>query len=109
MSSKTFAILLQYIFVFGQYTKPLYCAPNYIDLTYPFENGFTQTWPINKPFNFSIITRGPAGEFPYLENNEFYMVSDQTIANNIFAVALFINHMCTCRIKHTIQVYFDFT
>ena len=49
------------------------------DLTHPFKNDFTRTWPINKPFKFTIGTRGLTTlgdvENVYLENNEFFMAS----------------------------------
>ena len=57
-----------------------YSLPTYIDLTHPFKNNYTRTWPINKPFKFTVGTRGritlSGVDNVYLENNEFYMVSN---------------------------------
>jgi len=55
----------------------LYCHPAYIDLTHSFKNGATRSWPINKPFKFTVGARGlfdlGGDEKIYLENNEFFM------------------------------------
>ena len=56
-----------------------YCLPTFIDLTHPYKNNYTRSWPINKPFKFTIGNRGlitlGSVENVYLENNEFFMVS----------------------------------
>ena len=70
--------LIAFIVILNYGIEESYSLPTYIDLTHPFKNDYTRTWPINKPFNFSVGTRGLinlSGNDVYLENNEFYMVS----------------------------------
>ena len=71
-------LFLAFVTVFNDGIRECHSFPNYVDLTHPFANNFTLGWPINKPFKFTVGTRGWADlggpEKVYLENNEFFSV-----------------------------------
>ena len=73
-------IFVVFAIVFNDGIKEIYCLPTYIDLTHPFKNGATRSWPINKNFTFTVGARGlidlGGKKKIYLENNEFYMASN---------------------------------
>jgi hypothetical protein len=71
--------LIAFIVILYYGIEESYSLPTFIDLTHPFKNNYTRTWPINKPFKFTVGTRGKitlsGQKNVYLENNEFFMVS----------------------------------
>ena len=79
MIIKCGAIFVLFILVVNDGIKNTICLAKYVDLTHPFKNGDTRTWPINKDFKLTIGTRGLVDlggpTKVYLENNEFFMVN----------------------------------
>ena len=71
--------LIVFIVILNYGVEKSYSLPTFVDLTHSFKNNYTRTWPINKPFKFTVGTRGfitlSGTKNVYLENNEFFMVS----------------------------------
>ena len=81
MFLKLYAIFCVFAMVLINGIKEFHCHPNYIDLTHPFKNGGTRTFPGNKPFEFTIVKRGfvdfgGKSNNVYVEMNELFMASN---------------------------------
>ncbi len=70
-----FVYILTFVLLLG-------CASSqkYIDLTHPFDNGYTISWPKSPKFNLTIRSRGRRpSDGLYYESNEFSQVCDENI------------------------------